>query len=288
MALGAIQQKKELIESRAQIRELVFGIQDGLMSTVGLLTGVQGATESTAVVIITGLTAMFSGAISMAAGSYLSSSAEKDIFDKELREAEALAEREPYLAAEGLVKALNQEGLAREQSYHIVKVLLSEEQAFLRTFQEKVFGLGSAEINRPLQAALVMAASFMVGAFVPIVPYLLIGGRQALCLSIVLSGFVLFAVGFVKGRLAAKSPARSGTQFFVIAVGAALLGYLIGLMVQHFFPECRSPLSRGKQSNTWLSNQASQQRKVFPIFSEIRPFGRLQAHGQAPEALVIQ
>jgi len=241
MALGAIQQKKELIESRARIRELVFGIQDGLMSTVGLLTGVQGATESTAVVIITGLTAMFSGAISMAAGSYLSSSAEKDIFDKELREAEALAEREPYLAAEGLVKALNQEGLAREQSYHIVKVLLSEEQAFLRTFQEKVFGLGSAQINRPLQAALVMAASFMVGAFVPIVPYLLIGGRQALCLSIVLSGFVLFAVGFVKGRLAAKSPARSGTQFFVIAVGAALLGYLIGLMVQHFFPGVSIP-----------------------------------------------
>ena len=96
MALGAIEQKKDLIESRARIREFVFGIQDGLMSTVGLLTGVQGATESTAVVIITGLTAMFSGAISMAAGSYLSSSAEKDIFDKELRDAEVLAEKEPY------------------------------------------------------------------------------------------------------------------------------------------------------------------------------------------------
>ena len=182
MALGAIEQKKELIESRARIREFVFGIQDGLMSTVGLLAGVQGATQSSAVVIITGLTAMFSGAISMAAGSYLSSSAEKDIFDKELREAEVLAEKEPYLAAEGLLKALNQEGLAREQSYNIVKVLLSEEQAFLRTFQEKVFGLGSAEINRPLQAALVMAVSFVVGAFVPILPYLLFPGRGALFL----------------------------------------------------------------------------------------------------------
>src|SRR5215467_8504638 len=136
MALGAIEQKKEFIESRARIREFVFGIQDGLVSTVGLLAGVQGATQSSVVVIITGLTAMFSGAISMAAGSYLSSSAEKDIFDKELREAEVLAEKEPYLAAEELLKALNQEGLAREQSYNIVKVLLSEEQAFLRTFQE--------------------------------------------------------------------------------------------------------------------------------------------------------
>ena len=77
MALEAIQQKKQFIESRARIREFVFGIQDGLISTVGLLAGVQGATENTLVVIIAGLTAMFSGAISMAAGSYLSSLAHR-------------------------------------------------------------------------------------------------------------------------------------------------------------------------------------------------------------------
>ena len=99
MALVAIEQKKELIESRARIREFVFGIQDGLMSTLGLPTGDQGATESTAVVIITGLTAMFSGAISMAAGSYLSSGAQKEIFDKKFREGEAPAERDPIRVA---------------------------------------------------------------------------------------------------------------------------------------------------------------------------------------------
>jgi vacuolar iron transporter family protein len=241
MPLGAIEQKKQVIESRARIRELVFGVQDGLISTVGLLAGVQGATESTAVVIITGLTAMFSGAISMAAGSYLSSSAEKDIFDKELREAEMLAEKEPYLAAEGLLKALNQEGLPREQSYSIVKLLFRQQEVFLRTFQEKVFGLGSAEINRPLQAALVMAASFVMGAMIPIVPYFVLEGTAALYLSIAFSALTLFAVGVFKGRLAGKSQLRSGIQFFAIAVSAALLGYLIGLVVQYFFPDISIP-----------------------------------------------
>lgn len=237
MALQAIEQKKELIEGRARIREFVFGIQDGLISTVGLLTGVQGATKSNTVVIITGLTAMAAGAISMAAGSYLSSSAEKEIFDKELREAEVLAEKEPYLAAEGLLKALSQEGLAREQSYRMVKLLLNQQQVFLRTFREKVFGLGSAEINRPLQAAVVMGGSFVVGALVPILPYLIVSGMGALYGSIALSAAVLFIVGMFKGRLAGKSPILSGLQFFVIAVGAALLAYLIGLVVQHFFPD---------------------------------------------------
>ena len=86
----------------------------------------------------------------MAAGSYLSSLAQKDIFDKEIADAERLADREPYVAAEGLLNALEQEGLSKEHSYRLVKVLLQERSVFLRTFQEKVFGLGSAEINQPI------------------------------------------------------------------------------------------------------------------------------------------
>jgi VIT1/CCC1 family predicted Fe2+/Mn2+ transporter len=242
MALEAIEEKKEIIESRARIREFVFGIQDGLISTVGLLTGIQGATESNVVVIITGLTAMFSGAISMAAGSYLSSNAQKEIFEKELRDAEVLAEKEPYLAAEGLLRTLSQEGLPREQSYNVVKELLREQRVFLRTFQEKVFGLGSAEINRPFQAALVMGLSFIVGALVPILPYLMMSGMAALYLSILLSAVTLFGVGFFKGHLAGKSTLLSGLQFFTIAVGAGVLGYLIGLVVQYLFPGISVPV----------------------------------------------
>jgi vacuolar iron transporter family protein len=241
MALEAIQQKKQFIESRARIREFVFGIQDGLISTVGLLAGIQGATENTLVVIIAGLTAMFSGAISMAAGSYLSSLAQKEIFDKELREAEKLAEREPYMAAEGLLRALGEEGLSKEQSYRMVKVLSQERNVFMRTFQEKVFGLGSAEINRPLQAALVMGLSFILGATIPMIPYMISSGLEALYISALLGGITLFGVGAFKGKLAGKSVILSGLELFLVAVGAAGAGYLIGLVVQYFFPGVNIP-----------------------------------------------
>lgn len=241
MPLDEIQHKKQVIESRAQIREFVFGIQDGSISTVGLLAGIQGATENNIVVIITGLTAMFSGALSMAAGSYLSSGAQKEIFDREIAEAEKLAEREPYLAAEGLLKALGEEGLSKERSYQLVKVLIQQRNIFLRTFQEKVFGLGSAEINRPLQAAMIMGFSFVVGAIVPILPYMFLSGVTALYLSALLGGLTLFVVGALKGKLADQSLLLSGMKFFLIAVGAALAGYLIGLGVQYFFPGIAIP-----------------------------------------------
>ena len=241
MSLDAIQQKKQVIESRSRIREFVFGIQDGLSSTVGLLAGIQGAIENNIVVIITGLTAMFSGAISMAAGSYLSAGAQKDIFDKELADAEKLAEREPYMAAEGLLKALGQEGMSKEQGYRMVKLLIQERNVFLRTFQEKVFGLGSAEINRPIQAALIMGLSFIVGAVIPLLPYMILTGINALSLSAFLGGVTLFGVGVFKGHLAGQSLMRSGLQFFFIAVSAAGLGYLIGLIVQYFIPGISMP-----------------------------------------------
>jgi len=241
MSLETIQQKKQVIESRSRIREFVFGIQDGLISTVGLLAGIQSATENNLVVIVTGLTAMFSGAISMATGSYLSSGAQKDIFDKELADAEKLADREPYIAAEGLLKALSEEGLSKEQSYRMVKVLLLERNVFLRTFQEKVFGLGSAEINQPLKAALVMGLSFIVGAIIPIVPYMAMAGVTALYLSVFLSATTLFFVGAFKGHLAGQSLWVAGGKFFIIAVSAAGLGYLIGLAVQFFFPGISIP-----------------------------------------------
>ena len=177
----------------------------------------------------------------MAAGSYLSSGAQKEIFAKELREAEKMAEQEPYMAAEGLLKALAEEGLSKEQSYRMVKVLSQQENVFLRTFQEKVFGLGSAEINRPLQAALIMGLSFTSGAVIPLIPYAILSGVAALYLSALLGGLTLFGVGVFKGHLAGKSLLLSGAEFFAVAVSAAGLGYAIGLIVQYFVPEITLP-----------------------------------------------
>jgi vacuolar iron transporter family protein len=241
MALDEIQRKREVVESRARVREFVFGIQDGLMTTVGLLAGIQGATENNLVVIITGLTSIFAGAVSMATGSYLSSTAEKEIFDKEIKDAAELAEAEPYVAAEGLLNALNQEGMTKEQSYRIVKLLGQQHGVFLRTFQEKVFGLGTAEINRPIRAGLVMGLSFILGGAIPLMPYILFSGVTALYISIGLAGITLFAVGVFTGYLAARPLFASGAQFFVIAVAASLFGYAIGLLVQHFFPGIQIP-----------------------------------------------
>ncbi|MHB8742870.1 MAG: VIT1/CCC1 transporter family protein [Sulfuricaulis sp.] len=229
-----IEEKRKQIEIKGRIREFVFGIQDGLISVVGLLAGMQAAGSSRFVVLMAGTAAICSGAFSMSAGAYLSAKAEKEIFDHELVKEAKFVEREPYLAEEGLLEALHQEGLTRETGYRIVQLLHQRKSVFVATFQEKVLGLGSADVNNPIKGALVMALSFILGGVIPLVPFIFLPLRSGLMAAVLLTGAVLFGVGMFKGRLAGQSLGRSGLEFLAIALLASGLGYSAGLVLEHF------------------------------------------------------
>lgn len=224
-----VDDKRRRIERRGRIREFVFGIQDGLISNLGLVAGIDGATSNIAIVLLGGITAAASGAVSMAAGAYLSSKAEKEIFDAEIRTESERLTTEPYLAQEAVMEALKEEGLPRENAYRIVRLLQPRPDIIFQTYHEKVLGLGRAEINRPVQAALVMGASFVVGSIIPLLPYLIIPHGPSLAAAVVISTSALFGVGVFKGYLAKTSLWLSGLEFFGIALGSAGLGYALGL-----------------------------------------------------------
>jgi len=232
--LGALGGKKAELERKIRVRELVFGVQDGLISTVGLLSGVSAATQNRSLVVLTGFAAAVTGGVSMATGSFLASSTERDLFDKELADQEQLAAEHPYLAQEALLETLTAEGLDRPAAYRVVKVLAEHQDLLLRTVQEKVLGLGSAELAHPVKAGLVMFASFVVGSAVPLLPYMLGLDRWALPVSWAVSVMALLAVGVFKGFLTRKPRLRSGIEFALVALGAAALGWLLGKLFAHF------------------------------------------------------
>lgn len=233
--------KRERIEAKARIREFVFGIQDGLISTVGLLSGLQAALPDRFIILLAGASSVLSGAFSMAAGAFLSSKAEKEIFDHELEKEAAFITSEPYLAQEGLLLSLHREGLSREASYRIVKLLHEEKSVFVSTFQEKVLGLGSADVNNPIKASLVMAVSFVLGGLIPVLPFFVLPPRRAVFLSVALAAATLFGVGVFKGRLAGQRAGRSGLEFLGIALAASAIGYAIGLVLEHLFGAALPP-----------------------------------------------
>ncbi len=224
--------KKERVARLGRIREAVFGVQDGLLSTVGFVAGLHGATAASGIVLVGGLVEMLAGAMSMGVGAYLSSKAERAVFERAIRDEQTRFREEPYLAHEQLLEALQAEGMPRERAYQAVKLIREHEDAFLRTFREKVLGLGDLDLGRPVAEGAVMAGSFAVGAAIVLLPYAFLQGTAALGAAVGLALLSLFSVGVVKGVFAGERRLlSSGLEVLLLASGAALLGYLFGLLL---------------------------------------------------------
>jgi VIT1/CCC1 family predicted Fe2+/Mn2+ transporter len=220
--MSEIASKRGAIERKGRIREVVFGVQDGLLSTLGFVAGLNGAGANGRLILLAGLVEMFAGAVSMA---------EIEVYQREIEEERRRWMVEPYLASEELLQAMVEEGLPKEKAYRIVKLLQEGEQSFLKTFQEKVLGLASLDPSAPITSALVIGIWFALGALVPLAPYLFLAAYPALGAAFALSALGLFGIGAAKAVLAGRSRWRSGLEFLTIAAGAAGIGYLFGLLL---------------------------------------------------------
>ncbi len=222
--------RRRRIERLSNVRELVFGIQDGILTTAGVLCGLSGAVSNRSQVILAALASTAAGALSMGAGAYLGTRAEAEVLRGELSRAEKEVAGEPYIIQQNLLDALNREGLSRDASYRVVQLLSSSPQVLKETAQEKVLGLSSNAAGSPVVDGIVMGLAFLVGALVPLLPYMIIAAASSgLILAVTTTALALFAVGCFTGWMGEASLWVSGAHFLAVAVGAAVAGYLIGL-----------------------------------------------------------
>jgi vacuolar iron transporter family protein len=217
------------------VREAIFGAQDGLVSTLAVVSAVAGATNDRFPILIAGIAAGLAGIFSMAAGEYLSSKSQREI-----ALAQILEERERIVAQPGLVQAelahvLVEEGLPGEEATHIAEVIGRHREVLLNLKVLKQFGVAVEEAGgSALQGAIVMGAAFALGALAPILPYLLLPLGIATYVSVIATGAVLFAIGVVKTRWTHGSRLWSGLEILVIGALAGIVGYLIGTVLPSF------------------------------------------------------
>jgi VIT1/CCC1 family predicted Fe2+/Mn2+ transporter len=226
-------EKRRLFERLSSVREIVFGVQDGVLTTAGVLCGLSGAVSQHSQVALAALASTAAGALSMAAGAYLGTRAETEVLSAELELVRVEAAAKPYTIQEGLLDELCKEGLSREGAYRIVRLLSTSPKALTSTAEAKMFGLSSATLGRPALDGIVMGIAFLVGAVVPLLPYMLIAGpRYDLGSALAATALTLFGVGYFEGWLAHRDDRwRSGIRFLAIAMSAAAAGYLIGLAI---------------------------------------------------------
>ena len=216
------------VAALGRVRELVFGAQDGLVSTVALVTGVAVAGADNTIVLIAGLAAALAGTISMATGAYLGSKAEQDVQSAEIaKEAKELEEHPAEELAE-LVILYQREGLSFKEAKGVADHIAADKDLWLRTLIEKELGLSPDITSNPVKDALTMGVSFIAGAMIPVVPYFFSDNKLAITASVSAALVGLFVLGIGKGRIVRKSPLLQGLEILIIGAVAAGVGFALG------------------------------------------------------------
>ncbi len=223
------------ISRLSRIREFVLGAQDGLLVPLGVVTGVAAAHPTRALIIVAGLSEAVAGSISMGGGSYLASHAEEELFRHEIaHEAREIAADPDGEIAE-LALLLTHEGLEHGRAVRVARDLAASPNVFLRTKVEKELGISPDAGGAALGDAVVVGATYLAAAVVPLWPYFFFARTTALVVSLACTLVALFAVGMAKGRVARLSLARSGAQVLVIGSISAAVGFAIGHVVSGLY-----------------------------------------------------
>jgi vacuolar iron transporter family protein len=220
------------------IRNVIYGVNDGLTATLGVLAGVGGATVNPRVVLIGGLSAMVASAVSMAGGAYLSSKSQREVYEGQLAREAAEIEAMPDLERAELVKIYRSKGLTPDEARTIVARITADKKVWLETQAREELGLDVAQFENPVREGVVAGVSTLVGGVIPVFGYLggraLVGatlsGIAALIIAFVVCAVFLFSIGSARSFFTGKAGVRSGLEMLAVGTAVAALTYVVGVL----------------------------------------------------------
>lgn len=219
------------------LREVVFGVNDGVITTVGFVTGIAAAVESASVVLLAGMLEALAGSFSMGVGAYLSVKSQQEFFEHEIAREKREIEEEPEREIAEVREIYGNLGFGPEEIEVLVRRLRSDKDLFLRFMQREELGILSTETESPLRSGLWTAGAYAAGAFLPLVPLAYLHHEAALWGALGLGGATLFGLGATKTLLTHRSWLRSGLEMLALGLAAAAVGFLCGKGIEILFPQ---------------------------------------------------
>jgi len=237
MKVNKIQQKENgfLPHIRKGIRDIVFGLEDGLVSTLGVIIGIAEGSRSSYVVILSGIVVVFVEALSMAAGTFLSAKSNKEVLEEKIRKEKLEIKNKPGEETEELYEIYREQGLSREDAKPLVEQVIKNENVWLEEMKLHELGITDAQLENPKINALFMGVSYIIAGSVPVLAFFFLPIDSAVILSVILTVVALFFVGAGKTIFTKKSWLKSGAEMTLIALAAAALGFVIGKVVAYFY-----------------------------------------------------
>ncbi|XP_010424951.1 PREDICTED: vacuolar iron transporter 1 [Camelina sativa] len=209
------------------VRDIIIGVSDGLTVPFALAAGLSGANASSSIVLTAGVAEVAAGAISMGLGGYLAAKSEEDHYAREMKREQEEIVAVPETEAAEVAEILAQYGIEPHEYTPVVNALRKNPPAWLDFMMRFELGLEKPDPKRALQSAFTIAIAYVLGGFIPLLPYMFIPqAMEAVVASVIITLFALFVFGYAKGHFTGSKPLRSAfeTAFIGAIASAAAFG----------------------------------------------------------------
>lgn len=214
------------------LRAAVLGANDGLVSNLSLVMGVAGAELAGGAILVTGFAGLLAGAISMALGEWISVQSSRELCEKQLRTERAEIETNPEEEIEELVLIYQARGLSEANARELALRLMADRTGALETLAREELNIDPSELGGSAwEAAVASFVLFALGAIIPVIPFFVLSGLNAVIVSALFSIVGLFIIGAAITLFTGRSVWWSGMRQVLFGLAAAAVTYGIGRLI---------------------------------------------------------
>ena len=224
------------LEGGELIRQVTFGMNDGIVSIFALLAGITGAGQTPQIILISLLAATIAGAISMAAGEFISGKGEHEYYKHEINQERLETKLCPDIEKEEIRMIYRKKGFEDEILEKIVETITQDEDLWVREMIIEELGVTEIEQAPGIKTSIVIFFSFILGALFPVLPYLFLFQSSILDMTLfwIATGVTfggLFLAGSIKTFVTGVNWLKSGIEMLLVGLFAFGISYIIGYWI---------------------------------------------------------
>jgi VIT1/CCC1 family predicted Fe2+/Mn2+ transporter len=220
--------------SGGYLRNVVYGFNDGLTANFGLVAGVIGAAVQPHMILISGVAGMIADALSMGSSGYLAAKSEQEVYEHEIAMEKEEIRLMPEVEQDELALLYEAKGLEPRTARRMAEEVMRDPERALGESVREELKIGAAHAT-PFREGWITGSATAIGAFIPVAPFLFLEGRVAIWTAFTIAMLSHFAVGAARSFFTGRGIFRSGVDMFVVGLGVAGVGYLVGGLVAKIF-----------------------------------------------------
>jgi VIT1/CCC1 family predicted Fe2+/Mn2+ transporter len=214
------------------VRELIFGLNDGIISTVGFLAGVTATVGDLRTIVVGGFAAAMAGAVAMGIGAYVSAKSQRAFFRAEIAREAWEIEHMPERESQEIREIYTRHGFTPDEIDMIVRRVTSNPELWLQFMTREELGITEEFFDSPVRGALVTSLAFLAGALLLLIPYLFdLAPTTAFPAAAAVAVVALLVTGAAKTWVTKEPMLRASLEMAGLGILAAAIGLALGRLV---------------------------------------------------------